>query len=84
MAFRVPTPTVSVVDLTVRTAKDTSYEEICAAMKKASETYLKGILDYTNDEVVSSGLHPRRALLDLRRGQRHRAEQALLQARELV
>ncbi len=54
MAFRVPTPTVSVVDLTVKTAKDTSYEEICAAMKKASETYLKGILGYTTDEVVSS------------------------------
>jgi len=54
MAFRVPTPTVSVVDLTVRTVKDTSYEEICAAMKKASETYLKGILGYTTDEVVSS------------------------------
>jgi glyceraldehyde-3-phosphate dehydrogenase/erythrose-4-phosphate dehydrogenase len=42
MAFRIPTPTVSVVDLTVRTVKETSYEEICAAMKKASETYLKG------------------------------------------
>src|ERR1043166_3010325 len=54
MAFRVPTPTVSVVDLTVRTVKDTSYAEISAAMKKASETYLKGILDYTEDEVVSS------------------------------
>jgi glyceraldehyde 3-phosphate dehydrogenase len=54
MAFRVPTPTVSVVDLTVRTAKDTSYAEISAAMKKASETYLKGYLDYTTDEVVSS------------------------------
>src|SRR5947199_5900 len=54
MAFRVPTPTVSVVDLTVRTMKDTSYAEISAAMKKASETYLKGILDYTEDEVVSS------------------------------
>ncbi len=54
MAFRVPTPTVSVVDLTVRTAKDTSYAEISAAMKKASETYLKGILEYTDDEVVSS------------------------------
>jgi glyceraldehyde 3-phosphate dehydrogenase len=54
MSFRVPTPTVSVVDLTVRTAKDTSYAEISAAMKKASETYLKGILDYTEDEVVSS------------------------------
>jgi len=54
MAFRVPTPTVSVVDLTVRTVKETSYAEISAAMKKASETYLKGILDYTQDEVVSS------------------------------
>jgi glyceraldehyde 3-phosphate dehydrogenase len=54
MAFRVPTPTVSVVDLTVRTVKETSYAEITAAMKKASETYLKGILEYTEDEVVSS------------------------------
>ena len=54
MSFRVPTPTVSVVDLTVRTTKDTSYKEISAAMKKASETYLKGILEYTEDEVVSS------------------------------
>ena len=54
MAFRVPTPTVSVVDLTVKTEKSTSYEEICAAMKKASETYLKGILAYTEDEVVST------------------------------
>jgi glyceraldehyde 3-phosphate dehydrogenase len=54
MAFRVPTPTVSVVDLTVKTVKETSYAEISAAMKKASETYLKGYLDYTTDEVVSS------------------------------
>ena len=54
MSFRVPTPTVSVVDLTVKTVKETSYAEICAAMKKASETYLKGILGYTDDEVVSS------------------------------
>ncbi len=54
MSFRVPTPTVSVVDLTVRTTKDTSYQEISAAMKKASETYLKGILEYTEDEVVST------------------------------
>ena len=54
MSFRVPTPTVSVVDLTVKTTKETSYKEICAAMKKASETYLKGILDYTADEVCSS------------------------------
>jgi glyceraldehyde 3-phosphate dehydrogenase len=54
MAFRVPTPTVSVVDLTIRTVKETSYAEISAAMKKASETYLKGILEYTEDEVVST------------------------------
>jgi glyceraldehyde 3-phosphate dehydrogenase len=54
MAFRVPTATVSVVDLNVRTKKETTLKEICAAMKKASETYLKGILTYTEDEVVSS------------------------------
>jgi glyceraldehyde 3-phosphate dehydrogenase len=54
MSFRVPTPTVSVVDLTVKTVKDTSYQEISAAMKKASETYLKGILSWTADEVVST------------------------------
>jgi len=54
MAFRVPTPTVSVVDLTVKTVKESSYAEISAAMKKASETYLKGILGYTEDQVVSS------------------------------
>ncbi len=54
MAFRVPTPTVSVVDLTVKTVKATSYKEICEAMKRASETYMKGILAYTTDEVVSS------------------------------
>jgi glyceraldehyde 3-phosphate dehydrogenase len=54
MSFRVPTPAVSVVDLTVKTVKETSYAEISAAMKKASETYLKGMLGYTEDEVVSS------------------------------
>ena len=54
MSFRVPTPTVSVVDLTVRTTKETSYKAICEAMKTASETYLKGILAYTTDEVASS------------------------------
>lgn len=54
MAFRVPVPTVSVVDLTFKTAKATSLAEIKAAMKKASETYMKGILGYTEDEVVSS------------------------------
>jgi glyceraldehyde 3-phosphate dehydrogenase len=54
MSFRVPTATVSVVDLTVKTEKATSYKDICAAMKKASETYLKGVLEYTEDDVVSS------------------------------
>ena len=54
MAFRVPTPTVSAVDLTVKTEKSTSYEEICQKMKEASEGSLKGILGYTEDEVVSS------------------------------
>lgn len=54
MAFRVPTPTVSCVDLTVKTEKETSLVEINAALKKASETYLKGILNYTTDEVVST------------------------------
>src|SRR5258707_8024791 len=54
MSFRGPTPTVSVVDLTVKTVKETSYKEICEAMKRASETYLKGILAYTSDDVVST------------------------------
>ncbi|MEL7588188.1 MAG: type I glyceraldehyde-3-phosphate dehydrogenase [Prolixibacteraceae bacterium] len=54
MAFRVPTPDVSVVDLTVRLAKETTYKEICAAMKEASEGELKGILGYTEDAVVSN------------------------------
>ncbi len=59
MSFRVPTPTVSVVDLTVKTEKATSYKEICDAMKRASETY---ILGYTGDEVVSSDfIHDRRS-----------------------
>ena len=54
MAFRVPTPNVSVVDLTVNLAKGASYAEICAAMKEASEGELKGILGYTEDAVVSN------------------------------
>lgn len=53
MSFRVPTVDVSVVDLTVRLEKETSYEEICAAIKSASEGELKGILGYTEDAVVS-------------------------------
>ena len=54
MAFRVPTPTVSVVDLTFRTTKSTSLKEISAAMKSASEGYLKGVLGYTEEELVST------------------------------
>jgi len=54
MALRVPTPDVSVVDLTFRTEKATSYKEICAAMKEASQGELKGILGYTEDDVVST------------------------------
>lgn len=54
MSFRIPTPDVSVVDLTFRSEKDTSIEEIDKLMKKASETYLKGLLGYCNEELVST------------------------------
>ena len=54
MAFRVPTVDVSVVDLTCRLEKSATYEQIKAAMKKASEGELKGVLGYTEDQVVSS------------------------------
>mmetsp|Transcript_24278 Transcript_24278/g.50344 ORF Transcript_24278/g.50344 Transcript_24278/m.50344 type:complete len:348 (+) Transcript_24278:72-1115(+) len=54
MAFRVPTPDVSVVDLTFTAEKDTSIEEIDALMKKATETYMKGVLSFTDEELVSS------------------------------
>ena len=54
MAFRVPTSDVSVVDLTVELDKGASYEEICAAMKAASEGSMKGVLAYTEDSVVST------------------------------
>jgi glyceraldehyde 3-phosphate dehydrogenase len=54
MSFRVPTADVSVIDLTFRSVKDTSIQEIDQLMKKASETYLKGILGYCNEEVVST------------------------------
>ncbi|MBA4250440.1 MAG: type I glyceraldehyde-3-phosphate dehydrogenase [Chlorobiaceae bacterium] len=54
MSFRVPTANVSVVDLTFRAARDTSIEEIDAFMKKASETYMKDILGYSNEELVST------------------------------
>jgi glyceraldehyde 3-phosphate dehydrogenase len=54
MAFRIPTADVSVVDLTVRLKRDTTYDEICAAMKKAADGPYKGLLEYCEDEVVSS------------------------------
>jgi glyceraldehyde 3-phosphate dehydrogenase len=54
MAFRVPVPDVSCVDLTVRLSKPTTYDDICAVMKDYSEKELKGILGYTDEEVVSS------------------------------
>jgi glyceraldehyde 3-phosphate dehydrogenase len=53
MAFRVPTPDVSVVDLTVKLAKGASYEDICAKIKEYSEGKMKGVLGYTDDQVVS-------------------------------
>ena len=56
MAFRVPTADVSVVDLTCNLAKSATYEEICAAVKKASENEMKGILEYVDAPVVSSDL----------------------------
>jgi len=54
LAFRVPTLDVSVVDLVVRTEKSATYEEIKAVIKKASEGEYKGIVDYTDDQVVST------------------------------
>ncbi|MCD8041948.1 MAG: type I glyceraldehyde-3-phosphate dehydrogenase [Tannerellaceae bacterium] len=70
MAFRVPTLDVSVVDLTVNLAKETTYAEICAAMKEASEGELAGILGYTEDEVVSSDFltDPRTSIFDAKAG----------------
>ena len=62
MSFRVPTADVSVVDLTFRSAKDTSIEEINAAIKKASESNLKGILGFADEEVVSTDfIHDKRS-----------------------
>ncbi|MDR0676095.1 MAG: type I glyceraldehyde-3-phosphate dehydrogenase [Elusimicrobiota bacterium] len=62
MSFRVPSPDVSVIDLTFRSEKDTSIEEIDNLIKKASESYLKGILGYANEEVVSTDfIHDQRS-----------------------
>ena len=70
MAMRVPTLDVSVVDLTCSLAKPTTYEEICAAVKEASENELKGILGYTEDMVVSSDFigDPRTSIFDAKAG----------------
>ena len=69
-SFRIPTTNVSVVDLTVVLKKQTTYEEICEAMKKASKTNLKGILGYTEDAVVSSDFNgdPRSSIFDATAG----------------
>ena len=56
MSFRIPTPTGSVVDLVFRSAKDSSIEEINSALKKASESYLKGVLEFQKDEIVSTDI----------------------------
>jgi glyceraldehyde 3-phosphate dehydrogenase len=70
MSFRVPTVDVSVVDLTVKVAKETSYEEIMAVLKKASENEMKGILGYTEDDVVSQDFvsDKRTSIIDAKAG----------------
>ena len=70
ISYRVPTANVSVVDLNVVLGKPTSYEEICAKVKEASETYMKGVLEYVDDEVVSSDFigDPCTSIFDAREG----------------
>lgn len=70
MAFRVPTANVSVVDLTVRLEKPATYKDICAAIKAAAEGEMKGILGYTDDEVVSSDFNgvPLTSVFDVKAG----------------
>ncbi|MDG6897765.1 type I glyceraldehyde-3-phosphate dehydrogenase [Actinobacillus delphinicola] len=70
MAFRVPTPNVSVVDLTVNLAKPATYEEICAEIKRASENEMKGVLGYTEDAVVSTDFNgcPMTSIFDAKAG----------------
>eukprot|EP00826_Nyctotherus_ovalis_P057293 TRINITY_DN7827_c0_g1_i18.p1 TRINITY_DN7827_c0_g1~~TRINITY_DN7827_c0_g1_i18.p1 ORF type:complete len:377 (+),score=113.11 TRINITY_DN7827_c0_g1_i18:233-1363(+) len=70
MSFRIPTINVSAVDLTVRLSKPTTYEEICKKMKEASEGSMKGILGYTEDEVVSQDFNhdPRSSIFDAKAG----------------
>ena len=70
MSMRVPTLDVSVVDLTAKLSKPASYEEICKAMKEASEGELKGVLGYTDEDVVSSDFlgDPRTSIFDAKAG----------------
>jgi glyceraldehyde 3-phosphate dehydrogenase len=70
MSMRVPTADVSAVDLTVKLAKETTYDEIMAVLKKASENELKGILGYTEDDVVSQDFvsDPRTSIVDAKAG----------------
>jgi len=70
MSFRVPTINVSAVDLTVKLAKETTYDAICKAMKEASEGKMKGVLGYTEDEVVSQDFNhdPRSSIFDAKAG----------------
>ena len=70
ISYRVPTSDVSVVDLNVALKKSTSYEEICEKVQKASMTYLSGILDFVDDEVVSSDFigDPHASIFDARQG----------------
>lgn len=70
MSFRVPTLNVSVVDLTVRLSKETTYDEIVSAIKKASENEMKGILGWTDDDVVSSDFigDSRTSIFDVKAG----------------
>lgn len=70
MSFRVPTTNVSVVDLTVKLNKGVSYKDLCATIKQASENELKGILGYTDEEVVSSDFNhdPRSSIFDAKAG----------------
>ncbi len=70
MAFRVGTPDVSVVDLTFKTEKPTTYEDICAAMKTAAQGEMEGVLGYTEDEVVSMDFRtdPRSSIFDAKAG----------------
>ena len=70
ISYRVPTADVSVVDLNVVLDKPATYEEICAKVKEASETYMKGVLEYVDDEVVSGDFvgDPCTSIFDAREG----------------